>query len=61
LPEEVAIDTMEKPQQVLETFRGRKVAQKTITKGRRNFLIRVIFSEKTNKKRDIYNALNICT
>jgi hypothetical protein len=41
---------MEKPQQVLETSRGRKVAQKTITKGGRNFLIRVIFSEKTNKK-----------
>jgi hypothetical protein len=51
LPEEVAIDIMEKPQQVLETSRGRKVAQKTITKGGRNFLIRVIFSEKTNKKR----------
>jgi predicted metal-dependent peptidase len=50
LPEEMVIDAVERPQQVLEVSKGRKVAQKTFSKGGRDFLLRVIFSEKANRR-----------
>ena len=56
LREQVIIDVLEKPQQVLESSKGRKVAQKIFEEANRKFLIRVIFSEEgdTDKVITVY-------
>lgn len=51
--EQVIIDVLEKPQQVLESSKGRRVAQKIFEEANRKFLIRVVFSEEGDTKKVI--------
>ena len=51
LSEEAVTDCLEKPQQVLYNSRGKGIAHKIFEKEGKDFLMRVIFLEESNRRK----------
>ena len=53
LSERIVVSALEKPEQILQSKKGRKIAHKIFTKSGEEFLLRVVFSEEDDTKKVI--------
>jgi hypothetical protein len=53
ISESIVTSALEKPEQILQSRKGRKIARKMFDKDGKHFLLRVIFSEENDVKKVI--------